>query len=173
MYIPLILLEIATIVFFLVIMHNSEAKSKLKYNHEWDVRDLERKLSKQQEETKKLQEEFEEIEHERFVIVIKNEISRVQLEGHYTKYTEDELCAMILENGEKIGVTAIEDISFFFFEDTIKAALYASKGYFDVHTSPSGARYRIGKNGKHIPVTDEEIEMLENYDFDFIYDSLA
>lgn len=162
MYIPWVLLEIGTIVFFLIIIHSSESKCKLERGYELDIKDLERKLS-----------DLEERERKRFVLVIRNEIYRVQSKGHYTKYTKDELCSMILEYGEKIGVTTIEDISFFLFEDIIKAALYASKGYFDIHTSPSGERYRIGKKGKHIPVTDEEIEMLKNYDFDFIFDSLA
>jgi len=173
MYISTALLEFAIIVIFVIVFYYNDKKKRQIDAEKREFEDEIKSLKKQIEALERKLSDLEERERERFVLVIENEIYRVQSEGHYTKYTEDELCSMILEYGEKIGVTTIEDISFFLFEDTIKAALYASKGYFDIHTSPSGARYRIGKKGKHIPVTDEEIEMLKNYDFDFIFDSLA
>lgn len=173
MYIPMILVEIITVIVFAIIIHNDQVKQEQQRKHEWELEDSRREMSKEIMKLRKQVSELQEIETNRFALVIRNEIFRVQSQGLYTDYDADDLCDMILEHGSRIGVTSIENICFVLFERTIKAAIYASEGYFDIHMSAYGEPFRFGKNRKHIPITDEEIEKLENYDFDFVYDSVS
>ena len=109
---------------------------------------------------------------EDFAFVIKNQISLVQKKGLYSSYDPEDLCRMIIDNGYIIGVDKIQDIDFDKFEKTIKAALYADKGYLQAWQSDSTQLFRTDQYGKHIPLTDEELNKLKNHDFDFIFDSL-
>lgn len=109
---------------------------------------------------------------EDFAFIIKKQISLVQKKGLYSHYDPEDLCRMILENDYTIGVKDIQDIDFEHFENTIKAALYADKGLLQAYQSDSTQLYRIDQHGKHIPLSDEELEKMRKKDFDFIYDSL-
>lgn len=109
---------------------------------------------------------------EDFQFVIKKQIENVQSKGLYSRYDPNELCRMIIENDYIIGVRCIQDIDFDHFEKTIKAALYADKGFLSIYQSDTKDQFRIDDRGKHIELTDEECAKIRNYDFNFIYDSL-
>jgi hypothetical protein len=165
MYISTALLEFATIAIFVIVFYYNDKKKR---QIEAEKREFEDEIKSLKKQIKKLEESEKKI----FSKVLENEIYHVQASGEYTKYDADDLRDIIILYGRLIGVTSIDDISTYAFEDTIKAALYASKGYFDIYQTPTGETFRIGKHGKHIPITEEEEEMLRNYDFDFIYDSV-
>ncbi len=109
---------------------------------------------------------------EDFAFVIKSQVLVTQAKGLYSRYDPDELCRMIVDNGYIIGVEGIQDIDFEHFEKTIKAALYADKGFLSIYQSDNKDQFRIDDRGRHIELTDEECAKIRNYDFNFIYDSL-
>lgn len=111
-------------------------------------------------------------EKEDLAFVIKNMVILTQSKGLYSQYDPDELCQIIKDNDYIIGVKSIQDIDFKHFEKTIKAALYADKGYLQAWQRDSTQLFRMDQYGKHIPLTDEELNKLKNHDFDFIFDSL-
>ena len=165
MYISTALLEFAIIVIFAIVFYYNDKKKR---QIDAEKREFEDEIKSLKKQIKNL----EELEKNIFSKVLENEIYHVQASGEYTKYDADDLRDIIIHNGNLIGVTSIDDISAYTFEDTVKAALYASKGYFDIYQTPTGEVFRLGKNGKHIPISEEEEEMLRNYDFDFIYSSV-
>jgi hypothetical protein len=107
-----------------------------------------------------------------FKYIIIKQLEIVHKKGLYISYSIDDLCQMILDNGYIIGVEKIQDINFEHFEKTVKAELYANDGYLSIFQGDRYPQYRLGKHGEHIPLTDDEIDRMENYDFQFIYDSL-
>ena len=113
---------------------------------------------------------------EDFAFVIKSQVLMTQAKGLYSRYDPDELCRMIIDNDYIIGVRGIQDIDFKHFEKTIKAALYAEKGYltwYQKDCEDKIVNVRVDDRGRHIPLTDEELIKMRNHDFEFIFESIA
>ena len=115
-------------------------------------------------------------------VVVTQLIKQVQQKGIYTNYKAKTLCDVIMRNLEELGVAfvdeygeliiRIEHLNCDNFEKTIKTALYADKGYLTIHTPEDKPMYRVGKDGKHIPIQTEEYFKMINKEYDFIFDSI-
>ena len=53
------------------------------------------------------------------------------------------------------------------FDYILKVAKYAKKGMLDIYYSSDDKPFRIGADGEHIFLTDNEIERIENKDYSF------
>ena len=143
-------------------------------------------ISCHQKEIDEFNEKLEEAKEDKLKIineVVIKLVKQVQQKGIYTNYKAKTLCDKIMRNLDEIGIAFIDEydaliihaerINFDDFEKTIKTVLYADKGYLTIHEPDDKPMYRIGKNGKHLPIEIEEYQKMINKEYDFIFDSIT
>ena len=65
------------------------------------------------------------------------------------------------------NIVTVEDFLKYDFDYILKVAKYAKKGMLDIYYSSDDKPFRIGADGEHIFLTDNEIEKIENKDYSF------
>ena len=65
------------------------------------------------------------------------------------------------------NIVTVEDFLKYDFDYILKVAKYAKKGMLDIYYSSDDKPFRIGADGEHIFLTDNEIERIENKDYSF------
>lgn len=167
----------------------SEALAKAKAQHELTLQCHKKELDQLNDELREAKEKSLTVTND----VIYKLVEQVQNKGLYTNYKTSVLCDIILRNSKITDIIFddellddniedddeeycldINDVDFDHFENTIKTALYADKGYLTIHypTDIDKPMYRLGKYGKHIPITAEECEKMNNKNYDFIFESI-
>ena len=65
------------------------------------------------------------------------------------------------------NIVTVEDFLKYDFDYILKVAKYAKKGMLDIYYSSDDKPFRMGADGEHIFLTDNEIERIENKDYSF------
>lgn len=75
----------------------------------------------------------------------------------------------IYDNLRYVGnIVTVEDFLKYDFDYILKVTKYAKNGVLDIYYSPDEQPFRIGVDGKHIFLTDNEVEKMENKDYSFL-----
>ena len=87
----------------------------------------------------------------------------------------DEITDMILRNPDYVQIKSIQDLSNKDMKKVIKSAWCADHGLLDYYQNPEvfdNKLFRIAQNGDYILLTQEEIESIDQKNFDFILEEI-
>lgn len=179
MYIPeIILIILFTIgIFYFDIKPKSRAEEEKQENNN-HIKSLEKEIFDLSEKNYVLEKEKKELESN----LSTYEVYAKLLEKLYSApakslygYTRNELSIIMLKNREYFSMfnEACIDIDLTDIEYIIKLALCGHLGYLKIYQNSDNSTYkRLTPNRKFVELSENELYMMQDYEYDFILDSI-
>ena len=137
---------------------------------------LNKKIWHQQGEIKELRARNIELQNQMrkdLHIAIYNEVKHTKKQKLWADMSYDEIADMVFKHAKYIPIESIQDISSIDIKKAIKTAWCAERGLLDycqIYDIYGDKLFRISINGTRIFLSDEEIKMMDQNNYDFILD---